>query len=119
MTIGNAWGNNVLDYMMSGTTKIALHVADPGPDGNLVTEVSGGSYSRQTGHWVAAASRTTTLSQDIIFDNMPRCIIRYIAVWKLISGVYKIIAWAPFPSAVSVGISDRVVIEAGNFTVSI
>lgn len=120
MTIGNAWGNEALDYVFAGNgTWLALHVADPGPDGNLVTEVSGGSYARKEALWTPAASRTVTLAVDVIFEDMPKCILTHVAVWKTLDGTSKIVASAPFPSSVSVGISDRVIVQTGEFTISL
>lgn len=120
MTIGNAWGNRVLDHMLRDrTTWVALHVADPGPDGTAATEIAGGSYARQEATWTAAASRTSANDDVIGFEDMPVCTLTHASVWAEILGEQRIIAWAEFPAAISVGLSDRVEIPAGEFVVSI
>jgi hypothetical protein len=45
------------------------------------TEVTGGSYARQTPAWGSAASASITNSGSITFTNMPACVVRGAELW--------------------------------------
>lgn len=60
--------------------KVALVTAN-GDDATAGTEVTGGSYARQTLTVAAAASGATSNSADIIFSGMPACTVVGVEVW--------------------------------------
>jgi hypothetical protein len=51
------------------------------------TEVTGGSYARQTATFAAATSGAgaTSNSSSINFPNMPACTVTYVAIWDAVT----------------------------------
>lgn len=83
----NTAENKALDFLMGlapadPTTpmKVALVTAN-GSDTAAGTEVTGGSYARQTLTVGAAASGATSNSADITFAGMPACTVVGVEIW--------------------------------------
>lgn len=119
MTLGNAWGNEMLNHALQTATRVSLHVSDPGPDGQVTTEVVGGSYARLEASWGYAASRTAALSTNLSFMDMPQCIVTHAAVWSKINGIEKMVACAAFDTPRAVGEGEVLNIMANNFAISL
>lgn len=66
-------------YTMPSTIYIALYTVAPDDTGGG-TEVTGGSYARQTATFDAAASGATQNSADIDFVDMPACTVVAIGI---------------------------------------
>jgi len=66
-------------YTMPSTIYIALYTVAPDDTGGG-TEVSGGSYARQTATFDAAASGATQNSADVDFVDMPACTVVAIGI---------------------------------------
>lgn len=66
-------------YTMPSTIYIALYTVAPDDTGGG-TEVTGGSYARQTATFDAAASGATQNSADVDFVDMPACTVVAIGI---------------------------------------
>ena len=71
-------------YTMTGPVKLALVTAN-GDDASAGTEVTGGSYARQTIAFDAAASGATQNSGNIDFANMPACTVVAVGIFDAAS----------------------------------
>jgi len=85
------WRNAVIDTMTSGgsgitaiTPYVSLHTADPGLTGT--SEVTGGSYARQTVAFSAASSGATANTGAVTFTDMPSATITHVGLWDSLSG---------------------------------
>ena len=86
MSIGDFLENKMLDKTLrgddytGGTIFVSLHDGDPGEDGS--SEISGGSYARQTGTFAAASEGTGTSAANIVFADMPSGTVDYVGLWN-------------------------------------
>jgi hypothetical protein len=87
MALTDTAENRVLDWLTGNATtapttplKLALYTA-AGTDAADGTEVTGGSYARQSVTLAAAASGATSNSADITFSTMPSCTVVAWALW--------------------------------------
>ena len=82
--------NTGLDAMFvtSTTYYLALYTTDPGTTGSGGTEVSGGSYARQTITFAAASSGSKASSSAQTFTNVPALGsgAPYYGIWTAASG---------------------------------
>lgn len=85
MSISNYLENKILDKTLRNTdftvttVYVSLHTADPGETG--ASELTGGSYARQSASFDAAASGATANSGAINFTGMPAATITHVALW--------------------------------------
>jgi len=84
------WRNAVIDTMTTGgsgitaiTPYVSLHTADPGLTG--ASEVTGGSYARQTVTFSAASSGATANTAAVTFTDMPSATITHVGLWDSLS----------------------------------
>ncbi len=90
MTIGDYAENKLLDAVFNATAYsvttpyISLHTADPGETG--ASEVSGGSYARQSGTFIAASGGTLDNDAIMDFTDMPAVTVTHMGVWDAASG---------------------------------
>ena len=78
--------NKVLDHVLRNTAftqpsalYMALHTADPGDTGTA-SEVTGGSYARQTIAFAAASSGTAANSGAVTFAAMPAVTVTHFSI---------------------------------------
>ena len=81
----NAWIDAV--FNATGAAYLSLHTADPGATG--ASEVTGGSYARQSITKAAAVTGLFTSTADIDFTGMPACTVTHAGVWDAIAGAYQ------------------------------
>ena len=85
MSISNYAELKLLDAVFNATAfsvttpYISLHTADPGETG--ASEVTGGSYARQSGSFGAAAAGAVSNDAQISFASMPSGTITHVGVW--------------------------------------
>lgn len=118
MSIGNLWANNAIDYLLNRDTYFALHISDPGATGELSSELTGGSYARVLSTFSSAASREAANNAQVVFPNLPASIVTHVGVWTA-SSFGEIICSGAFPSALTVTDGDPLVIQIGDFAVSV
>jgi hypothetical protein len=90
MSISNYVENELLDAVFNNGSfavaqpYISLHTADPSETG--ASEVSGGSYARQSGSFTAASGGAVETDADIEFTSMPAVTVTHVGVWDAASG---------------------------------
>jgi len=125
--IGNTAENGLLDAIFNQTSYsptaiyCSLHTSDPGDTG--ASEVSGGSYGRQTvtTSFGASSSGTVTSSADISFTGMPDTTgddISHVGIWDAAtSGNFL---WgATLTAAKTTNSGDTFTISSGNLSFSL
>lgn len=101
------------------TTYLALFTSDP-TDAGTGTEVSGGSYARQSISWNTPASGATTNSADVTF---PQATGNYGTVTHI--GIYdasssgNLLYHGALSASKSVETNDTFIVEAGDLSVSL
>lgn len=100
-----ASGATMAQAILTGSLKVSLHTADPGTTG--ASEVSGGSYAKQTGTFSAGA-----LSSAVNFTGMPSGISGnlWVGVWNsagttFLWGAPTAAVTGPIPAGATVTIS--------------
>ena len=115
--------NKLLDHFL-GTTSysmptvyVGLFTVAPGDAGGG-TEVTGGSYARQTAAFSAAASGATSNNANIDFTGMPACTTVAIALFDaLTSG--NMLLWGTLTTNKTTDAGDTLRIATGDLDVSI
>lgn len=83
-----ALNDNGLNAQVGGLTAVAsyasLHTAEPDASGS--SEVSGGSYARESISWAAASGGTAVSDAEIVFDVPGSTTITYLGYWSAVSG---------------------------------
>lgn len=122
--LSNYLENKVLDHIL-GTTSytmpsavyVALYTAAPNDAGGG-TEVSGGSYARQTADFDAAASGATQNTGNIDFINMPSSTVVAIGIHDaLTSG--NLLIWGTLSTSKSLDLGDTLRIATGDLDISL
>jgi hypothetical protein len=122
--LSNYLENKVLDhilgttsYTMPSTVYVALYTAAPNDAGGG-TEVSGGSYARQTAAFDAAASGATQNTANIDFINMPSSTVVAIGIHDaLTSG--NLLIWGTLSTSKSLDLGDTLRIATGDLDISL
>jgi hypothetical protein len=122
--LSNYLENKVLDhilgttsYTMPSTVYVALYTAAPNDAGGG-TEVSGGSYARQTADFDAAASGATQNTGNIDFVNMPASTVVAIGIHDaLTSG--NLLVWGTLSTNKSLDLGDTLRIATGDLDISL
>lgn len=82
-----ALNSNGLNAQVGGLTAVAvyasLHTAEPNASGS--SEVSGGSYTRETISWGSSSNGTATNDAQIVFDVPTGTTITYLGYWSAAS----------------------------------
>lgn len=109
----------ITSYTAPTTTYLALFTSDP-TDAGTGTEVSGGSYARQSISWNTPASGATTNSADVTF---PQATGNYGTVTHI--GIYdasssgNLLYHGALSASKSVETNDTFIVEAGDLSVSL
>ncbi len=108
-------------YTMPGTVKVCLYTSNP-TAADVGTEVTGGSYTRQTLATAAASGGSAVTSGVITFSGLPDCTstpITHVAVRDSGSGG-NLLWFGPLAASKSPSAGDSVSIAAGDlvFTLS-
>lgn len=116
--------NELLDQLVGASAfsvttpiKLALVTAN-GSDSAAGTEVTGGSYARQTIAWDAAASGQIANSAEINFTGMPTCTVVGIEVYDS-AGTPKRLMYGSLAASKSVTSGDTIQFAAGSITFSL
>lgn len=104
-------------YTVTTPIKLALMTAN-GNDSTPGTEVTGGSYARQTITFGAASSGQIANSAQIDFTGMPSCTVVGIEIYDN-AGTPKRLAYGPLTSSRTVTAGDTVQFSASSVTLSL
>lgn len=111
-----------LDWLLGGSNPtrpsaryVALHTADP-TDAGTGSEVSGGSYARQSATFSAAATdsgvTTSSNTADLNWTNLPTSTVTHIGIWSASTGGYLLYS-APLAQSKAITSGDELTISAG------
>lgn len=122
--IGDFAENELLDAIFSQAAYtptniyMSLHTADPGETGT--SEVTGGSYARQTvtSSFGAASGGTVTSTANIQWTNMPAVTVTHIGVWDA-TGAGNFIWGGTLTASKTTNAGDTFLISSGNATFSL
>lgn len=112
-----AAGKNLfLSGFTASATYVSLHTADPSTNGG--SEVTGGSYTRESASWGSPSNGTVTNSGNIVFDVPGSTTISYLGYWSAASGgtFYGSVA---LDTAQTFATAGTYTIAAGNLSESI
>lgn len=101
----------VATYTKPTNTYVGLLVHDPTLDGNLTSELSGGSYARQQASWNAADDGIISIDTEIEFTNLPSNRIKYWAIFDA-STNGNMLEYFPFEIPIIVPASGTFTIDA-------
>lgn len=104
-------------YSANTPIKLAL-VTAAGSDSAAGTEVSGGSYARQTITFNAASSGSIASAATVSFTNMPTCTVVGIELWDS-AGTPVRLAYGSLTSNKSLTSGDTLEFAAGSITLSL
>jgi len=122
--LSNFLENKLLDHFLGTTSytapssvEVALMTVAEDDTGSAGTEVSGGSYARQTAAFDAAASGATQNSANIDFTDMPACTVVGIAIYDAVSGDFLVHGTLAANKSLDAG--DTLRIATGDLDISI
>lgn len=104
-------------FTMTTPCKLALMTAN-GSDSAAGTEVTGGSYARQTIAFDAASSGSIANNATINFTGMPACTVVGIEIYDN-AGSPKRLAYGALTANKTVASGDTIQFGAGNITLSL
>jgi len=105
-------------YTSPSTVYVALMTVAEDDTGTAGTEVTGGSYARQTAAFDASASGATQNSANIDFEDMPACTVVGIALYDaLTSG--NLLVHGTLTANKSLDAGDTLRIATGDLDISI
>lgn len=104
-------------YSANTPIKLALVTAD-GNDSTAGTEVSGGSYARQTITFGAASSGSISNDSVVSFTGMPTCTVVGIELWDS-AGTPVRLAYGPLNASKSLTSGDTLEFSASSITLSL
>ena len=122
MSISNYCELKLLDAVFNATAfsvttpYISLHTGDPGETG--ASEVTGGSYARQSGSFAAAAAGATSNDATISFATMPAATITHVGVWDA-STAGNFLWGGALTASKTVNSGDTVQIASGDLDVTL
>ena len=122
--LSNYLENKLLDHFL-GTTSytmptpvyVGLYTVAPS-DSTAGTEVSGGSYARQTATFSAASGGATSNDANIDFTNMPSATVVAIGISDALSGG-NLLVWGTLTANKSLDAGDTLRIATGDLDISI
>lgn len=116
--------NKVLDHILGTTTYtkpsavyVALYTAAPSDVGGG-TQVTGGSYARQTATFDAAASGATQNAGNIDFVSMPACTVTAIGIFDALT-TGNLLVWGTLATSKSLDAGDTLRIAIGDLDISL
>lgn len=111
MPFGTVIGDAIITYICLGTApvaltgpiKVSLHTATPGTTG--ASEVTGGSYARQSVGYAAASGNACALTGTVSFTAMPSATVTHIGLWDS-NATPKFIQGGALSGSVVVGVGS-------------
>lgn len=82
------------------------------------TEVTGGSYARQTLTMTAASAGSTPNSATVTFASMPACTVTYVDIYDS-NGTPRRCWWGALSAAKTLGAGDSISFPASNVTAAL
>lgn len=124
MSASNYLENKLLEHIFKNTSYtspatvyLALYTSDP-TDADSGTEVTGGSYARQTATFAAASSGTIATNANITFTSMPSCTVTYWGIRDASTGG-NLLASGAFNTPTALASGDTLTVTSGSLTISL
>jgi hypothetical protein len=111
------WINGLTSTAPTTPLKAALVTAN-GSDTAAGTEVTGGSYARQTLTVAAASGGATSNSADLVFAGMPACTVVGVEIWDS-AGTPVRLWYGALAASRTVAAADELRLLAGDLDLSI
>jgi hypothetical protein len=122
--LSNTGENRALDFILGNTAtapttplKVALVTAG-GTDTTAGTEVTGGSYARQTITAAAAVNGATANSADLVFSGMPAATVVGVEIWDS-AGTPVRLWYGNLSASRTVAAGDELRLTAGSLTLAL
>ena len=122
--LSNYLEDKVLDHILGTTTYtkpttvyVALYTAAPSDAGGG-TQVTGGSYARQTAAFSASSSGATSNSANIDFASMPACTVVAIGIFDALTAG-NLLVWGTLSTNKSLDAGDTLRIATGDLDISL
>jgi len=122
--LSNYLEDKVLDHILGTTTYtkpttvyVALYTAAPSDAGGG-TQVTGGSYARQTAAFSASSSGATSNSANIDFVSMPACTVVAIGIFDALTAG-NLLVWGTLSTNKSLDAGDTLRIATGDLDISL
>lgn len=123
MSASNYLENEILDHTLGTgsftmpTAYVSLHTANPDEDASG-TEVSGGSYARQTCAFDAASGGSASNTSDESFTNMPAATVTHFGIWDA-STSGNMLLYGALDTSKTTTSGDTLSFTAGNLTITV
>lgn len=115
--------NKILDHTLRNTAftspttvYLALFTSNPGESGSG-SEVTGGSYARQTITFAAASGGVSASSNSQTFTSLPTATITHLGIYDASSGG-NLLYYGAFSTSLTVSSGDNVTIDSGDITIT-
>lgn len=123
MTLSSLAASDIGNYMVTGSAPTAmtapmmlsLHTADPGATG--ASEVSGGSYARQTAAYASASGGFNMLTTGLNFTSMPVSTVTHIGIWDS-AGTPKFRLGAPLTASKTMASGETLTLLTATLSVT-
>lgn len=113
--LANAILNEVLrntNYVPPATVYLALYTTNP-TAADTGTEVTGGSYARQSMSWAAASGGSSSTAADINFAAMPAVTVTYLGIRDAVTGG-NLLFYGAWASAKTLNAGDTYTVKAAD-----
>lgn len=123
MSASNYLENEILDHTLGTgsftmpTAYVSLHTANPDEDASG-TEVTGGSYARQSTAFDAAVAGSASNTAAVEFTDMPAATVTHFAVWDA-STVGNMLLYGVLDASKVTTSGDTLSFTAGNLTITV
>jgi len=122
--LSNYLEDKLIDHFLGTTTYtkpsavyVALYTVAPG-DAGVGTEVTGGSYARQTATFTASSGGATSNDANIDFTNMPAATVVAIGIHDNVSAG-NLLLWGTLTTNKTTDAGDTLRIATGDLDISI
>lgn len=123
MALSATAANDIANYLCRGTAptalttpiKLSLHTADPGATG--ASEVTGGSYARQSAGYNTASGGACALAGTVSFTGMPASSSTHLGIWDS-TGTPKFLQGAALSATATVSAGGTVNVTSATDTVT-
>ena len=108
--------NEFFALITGATPYLALFISNPGADASG-TEVSGGSYARQSISFGAVSSATIQNDAPVVYNGMPSSVSTHWAIFDASTGG-NLLAYGPLDTEITSEVGDNATVNEGQISLS-
>ncbi len=108
---------DMLELIKNDTPYLALYVNNPGPT-NTGTEVTGGSYARQSITFGAISAGSMTNTNTLTFSSMPTSAITHYGIFDAATSG-NLLAYGQLAGLIPTEAGDTVIFDPGHITLTL